>query len=391
MDHFEQTTRVGYGQKLGKSIKGVLVGFILVVVSIGMLYWNEGQQDLSKIAKKSVILSPESVTNDQTLEGKLVSVTGAINSEGKLGDGTYLNPADYVYLKRNVEMYSWIEKKNTSTKSNTGGSDTVTTTYDYKKDWIETPAESSSFAYSDGHSNPRKSLPSEKFLPNQINVGAYSVANLKDVSMPSGELIFLDYNDVTITEGMTIEGRTYLYVPTLINSSSTTSNYLNPQIGDLRIIYHAIKKGTNSTVMGKLERGSISAYIDKKDNRIHHVFDSNRDDALATLHSSYLMILWLLRFVGLLFLWTGLFLILAPLSTVLSIIPLLSGISSFLLALVTFVLALVIGVAVMIVSAIIHSLIALVVTVIIVAVLVVIWLKRKKKGVVETVMPSNNL
>ena len=80
MDHFEQTTRVGYGQKLGKSIKGVLVGFILVVVSIGMLYWNEGQQDLSKIAKKSVILSPESVTSDQTLEGKLVSVTGAINS-----------------------------------------------------------------------------------------------------------------------------------------------------------------------------------------------------------------------------------------------------------------------------------------------------------------------
>ena len=42
-DQFTEVTTEGWGQRLGGSLIAALIGFILVIVSIGLLYWNEGR------------------------------------------------------------------------------------------------------------------------------------------------------------------------------------------------------------------------------------------------------------------------------------------------------------------------------------------------------------
>ncbi|MGD0577268.1 MAG: TMEM43 family protein, partial [Candidatus Staskawiczbacteria bacterium] len=159
-DQFTTTSTTGYGSKIVNSISGVIFGLLLFVGSFVVLYLNEGRVDLSSIAKTAVEISSATVNADSSLNGKLVSATGIVSSTGNIGDNLFLNPGNYIAVERKVEMYSWVETKNTTTHNNTGGSSTTSTTYSYKKDWEENPADSSTFNYPDGHQNPGKSLDS---------------------------------------------------------------------------------------------------------------------------------------------------------------------------------------------------------------------------------------
>ena len=53
-DQFTEVTTKGWGSRILNSIKGVLVGFLMFIVSFGVLYWNEGRIDVSKIAETSI-------------------------------------------------------------------------------------------------------------------------------------------------------------------------------------------------------------------------------------------------------------------------------------------------------------------------------------------------
>ena len=72
---FTETTSVGWLGRLGSSIKGILVGLVLLIVSLVMLVLNERNavQDLKtnrEISDKVVSVSADSV--DSTNEGELV-------------------------------------------------------------------------------------------------------------------------------------------------------------------------------------------------------------------------------------------------------------------------------------------------------------------------------
>ncbi len=65
-DQFTDVTTTGYGGRIVNSIKGVVIGLILFVVSFGLLYWNEGRVDLSNIAKTATEISSAIVNTDST-------------------------------------------------------------------------------------------------------------------------------------------------------------------------------------------------------------------------------------------------------------------------------------------------------------------------------------
>ena len=116
---FSQITTTGYGNRIVNSIKGAVIGLILFAVSFGVLYWNEGQVDLSKIAKTAIEVSSTTVNTNSSLRGKLVSTTGVVNSNQIIGDNLFLNPDKFIATEREVEMYSWKEtsKSNSQNKS----------------------------------------------------------------------------------------------------------------------------------------------------------------------------------------------------------------------------------------------------------------------------------
>jgi len=70
-DQFTDVTTTGYGGRIINSIKGVVIGLILFVVSFGLLYWNEGRVDLSNIAKTATEISPQQLVPTQQLAENL--------------------------------------------------------------------------------------------------------------------------------------------------------------------------------------------------------------------------------------------------------------------------------------------------------------------------------
>ena len=103
----------GFWENLRASIAGVATGGVLFITSFVILWVNEGRVDLSQIARKSTQIPSAAV--DAASEGKFVSVTGPLTVAGKLGDAPYLLPGDYVSLDRQVQMYSWVERRPTQT------------------------------------------------------------------------------------------------------------------------------------------------------------------------------------------------------------------------------------------------------------------------------------
>ncbi|MEO0225505.1 MAG: hypothetical protein ABIL05_00980, partial [candidate division WOR-3 bacterium] len=99
-EEFVEVKRVGYGSKIIKSIIAIPIGIIMFIVSFVVLWTNEGRVNIGKVVETAVVLNSG---QDLTLaEGKMVSVTGMIETSTPIGDPEYLKPDRYVMLKREV-------------------------------------------------------------------------------------------------------------------------------------------------------------------------------------------------------------------------------------------------------------------------------------------------
>lgn len=189
-DQFTSVSEQGLGGSLMDSIKGVAAGALLFFVSFIVLWMNEGRVDLSEIAKKSTPVKADSV--DSGANGKFVSVTGALNTEEKLGDPELLNPGSYIKLDRAVEMFAWVEKKESKTETKLGGKKVTTTTISYAKEWTTSPKRPADFERPEGHENPELPLANEHFAAEKAMVGSYPF-NPSDqaLRLPSGDMLKL--------------------------------------------------------------------------------------------------------------------------------------------------------------------------------------------------------
>ena len=180
-DKFTEVTNVGLGSRLGNSIKGVVFGILLFLISFVVLYVTEGRVDYSKIASQAV-----EVGSVEVVDGDLVYVSGKLDVGEKLGDRKYLKEGDYAFVERVVEMYSWEEEKSTKSKKKLGGSETRETTYEYVKEWTDKPGNSASFKHKEGHTNPLQEIKSEEFASSLIEIDGYEI-NMNGLSLTDDE------------------------------------------------------------------------------------------------------------------------------------------------------------------------------------------------------------
>ncbi len=365
-DSFSTTSTVSYGGRIINSIKGVVIGLLLFVVSFGVLYWNEGRVDLANIAKTAVEVNSAAVSSDATLTGKLVSTTGSVDSSQNIGDSLFLNPDKFIAAERKVEMYAWVEKTQTQSSSNTGGSKTTTTTYTYSQNWVESPKLTSDFKHPEGHENPVKSLNDSTTEVTTASIGAYSF-DPQSVGLPGLSPLALNAHDVTVKNGATLASDNYLFI-----KNSATGTFEAPQLGDLRVSYLVLRPGFNGTIFGQLNGVKIDPYVDQAGNNLYRLFVGSRNQALATLQTEFLTMLWLLRAVGFLLMWFGLLAFFGPVSVVMDFLPVFGTISRSLIGTVTFLAALVLTVTTIVVSIIAHSLVALIVAALVMMVVMLV-------------------
>jgi hypothetical protein len=353
-DEYTEVEVISWGSRIGSSCMGLFLGILLFFASFFILYWNEGRVDFSQIASTAVEIS--ATTPNPAAQGKLVSTTGSLTSNERLGDDLFLNPGLYIAVDRTVEMFAWEETSQTDTKRNVGGSETRVTTYSYSQDWTNTPSDSSSFNKPEGHQNPPKPLDDYSSRVSQAQVGIYSL-DIPDINLPNFNSLALNPQNITVRDRFQLMGN-YLY-----KGRGTIDS---PEVGDLRIEYSVIPQGITVTALGKLESNNqIVPYFHQRNHRFYRLFTGTRDEAVSLLSNEYVIWTWVLRLVGFLIMWIGLLLAAAPISVILDFLPFLGSISRGITGTSTFIIAFVLSSMTILGSMLLHNLVALAIAVVV--------------------------
>lgn len=368
-DQYTVTTRTSYGVNIKNAFIGAILGLILFIASFFVLWINEGRINWSMVAKISISIQSDLVNKD--LAEKFVSTTGLlITTDNFIGDDLFLKSGNYIAIQRKSEMYSWKEFKKSESEEEIGGATKTTTTYSYKKVWLENPENSAEFEYEEGHENPRKRIDNLIRKVKNSKIGVYEI-DMTGVVLPDFIDVgadAIDKNAVNQYSGNASIIDKYVFVG---------RDYQDPSIGDLRISYSVVESGIKATIFGKLDGDSISPYS-YKDKVFYRIFRGSREEAVSKLQSEYVTNLWLFRLIGFLMMWFGLMLILNPINTFLKILPILSTISKFITGLATFLISLVLSVITILISMIFHNIVVFIVVLVIVIILIIFAIKKRQ-------------
>jgi hypothetical protein len=326
-DVFREVSNQGWLSRIGSSIKGVLVGGILILACVVALFWNEGRavNEAKRIAEgQAACVSVDSSTVSPGNEGKEIHISGDAATTEKPADDVFGVSASSIRLKRLVEMYQWKEKKEETKDTKLGGSEQTTTTYSYSKVWDDDVNDSSEFKHPEGHRNPDHK-PYENVIANaeNVTVGAFKLSTK-----------LIDQMETFVPLNVSKDSTT---LPTDIASSMKFTGgglYMgsdpeNPQVGDTRIHFQVVKPGPVS-VIGVQTGNSFTAFVSPHGETLF-LMDGlkSADEMFAAEKARNAMITWIIRFCGCLFMWIGFMMLVRPLRVVADVLPFAGDIVGF--------------------------------------------------------------
>ncbi|TXI74975.1 MAG: hypothetical protein E6Q42_10395 [Dechloromonas sp.] len=337
---FNTTTRQSWGSRLSQSLGGVLVGGALGIGAVVLLFWNEGRAvdratTLALGANRVISVSADRV--DPANDGELVHVSGVTTISGSLRDPLFGIDQPAIRLQRQVEMYQWVEERESKTREKLGGGTETVTTYRYEKKWSDRLQDSDDFQDASAHRNP-KSIPLEQaeWSADSVRLGAFrlnpaQVAELGPTQSLS--LAGLSWPGKVVDKPVIARGD-HLFL------GKTPDE---PRVGDLRVRFEWVAPGDVSVVAAQ-QGDSFTALVTPSGELA--LLENARVDAqamFATARHNNTMLTWLLRGVGLLLLFIGWKLVLNPLRTFAAVVPFFARIVDFGTGVVAIALTLVIG------------------------------------------------
>lgn len=344
MSYTEVTSRSWF-KRVGTALVMVLVGIVLIPVCLWLLFWNEGRsvgvaRALVEGADRVVAISADRV--DPSMEGQLVHLSGAVKPQGVPRDALFgIEAPGAVSLVRQVEMFQWVETSESRTETKLGGSEETVTVYSYSRQWRADHIDSSDFKVPEGHENPDRKLPGERFTVPEASIGAFTVEGglLADIGTDTG--LSLTQADAQAV-GQGLRGRR----PVSLGDGEVYvgEDDMAPRIGDLRISFQRVDLDAASLV-GTQTNGRVGPYVATNGYSflLAQPGTVTPDAMFETAQAENVFLTWLLRVAGLVGLFIGFFLILNVLSVVVSVLPFLGSLVGFGGAVVAFLLAVVLG------------------------------------------------
>jgi hypothetical protein len=303
----------GYGSRLVDSLKGVVVGLFLFVVSFPLLWWNEGRavQTAKSLEEGASMVVPVAAF-DRGNDGKLVHFTGQAATSEKLSDDL---GASMVALRfqRSVEMYQWEEHSS----SHEDGRGNKITTYTYSRDWSNRLISSSVFK-EDGHENPEEFAvaPTEQ-VAEKAKLGGFDLSpsiirEHVDKWEPADVAVPLQAAAVRRL-GVKRSGD-YWYVG---------DDPKAPSVGDCRFTYRAVVVPLTMSIIAKQQGSGFAAYPTKAgDDILLTAMEAKDAPAMFTqAQADNVVMTWFLRFLGWLFMTLGVFLVLRPIAMGVNFVP----------------------------------------------------------------------
>ncbi len=374
--------RQSYGNKLATSMIGAIIGIIMFLGSFVVLYYNEGRENLGKIAATA----KEVTNNSQAKSEELICFKGIIDTSDYAED-TYLVNDEYVYIERRVEMYAYVETKHTDKKDNLGGSSTITESYTYKLEWSTNPTTTPNF---NGDANEKPSITNENAYNNRIEtmpksatyqssniqVGEYPIADSVELS-GAKELGINEFKVNLATLPNAVISEKYI-----LQSMGENPSFSSFKEGDIRISFNIIKAGGNGIVFGAFSSGTITKFITPKGKSLLRLFSGvdTKAEAVSIFEKEHKTMTWILRLIGFILMFAGLMAMSNPITEFVSVIPIFSKVSKFAFSIIALIISLILTTLTILLSMILHNfwLAIALVAVIVLLVIVVITQKRKK-------------
>jgi len=343
-DSFTEVTRTSWFSRIGRSIVGVLIGIVLLIAMVVLLFWNEGRavttaRSLAEGAGIVVSVPADSV--DAANQGKLIHVTGEVETNETPSDAAFAISAPGVRLERKVEMYQWRQESKSETKTQVGGGQETVVTYTYSKAWEDRAIDSSDFKQPAGHANPPMEITSRSFQVQQATLGGFTLD--KDVIDRIGGERSLQISSERLTDIEKAYGGSKK-VSVVDDRIYLGFNPTSPAIGDYRIAYDVAPAATTS-IVGRQDGNGFAAYQTEAGDALLMVRAGALDAAkmFADAEAENTIITWVIRVAGIIGLFIGFFLLLAPLGVMGDVIPFIGSMIRFGTGLIAFILALLVG------------------------------------------------
>ncbi|KAM9860289.1 transmembrane protein 43 [Aulostomus maculatus] len=147
----------GFLERLSETAGGTVVGVGLFFLSIYVLFTNEGRalQTASSLDEglSQVVSLGTSPSLDLQNNNRLVHLSAQLHTSEPLHDPNYRVVVQAVKLQRQVEMYQWVEYRESRDYQENGETKTETT-YTYNTEWKSELINSRNFDKEIGHQNP---------------------------------------------------------------------------------------------------------------------------------------------------------------------------------------------------------------------------------------------
>ncbi len=321
-DSVTEVTSQGWFSRIISSIKSVLVGGALFLVSFPVLFWNEGRA--VRTAKSleegaGTVVSVPAAQVDPGNEGKLVHMTGEATTADTLTDPDFGVSVTAIKLVRDAEMYQWREEKKSEERKKLGGGSETVTTYSYVKAWDSEHQNSGEFKEPKGHANP-ETMPftGHTFVAPTVTVGAFTLSGALVDMLGNTQDLRLETSALSSLPGA-MAGRARIHNGRFYVGADPTA----PAIGDVRVSYEVVKPGPVSLIARQAGQ-SFEAYRAAAGDDILLLEDGTHPaDAMFKLAQERNVVLtWILRGVGFFLMFLGLVMVFRPVAVVADVVPL---------------------------------------------------------------------
>ena len=334
-------------------LTGILGGALLFLCAFPVLYFNEAQENLSKVAEQAIAYSIDETSS------YLGYTVGTFEATNKANDP--LLTREFVAVSRTVEMYGYIETQSTTTTNSGNTQSTLNSEirYTYSKAWLTNPAQTTTWRGRTSDFPRDLPINYNTWVVNlpQPRTSTSTGLSINNIPVDGTNLDLSASNDLSVTQDMIVDNVYSVLLGDLYTSIQGSFDLTKPVIGDVRISFTVIEFDDQGLLLGNIDNNQFSAFTTDGGNIMYRFFngESTIENVVSQLQTEYQLTIWIFRVVGFLMLFVGLLLSFKPISTLFNFIPIFGSVGSSLFTVVIFVVSLVLAVTTIVISLIVQN------------------------------------
>lgn len=311
MQHrFVETVLIGFIAVFVQAAAMVPTGVSLFGMSTSALFKNEARESLAdRVSRARTARADRAGGHD----GKLVTVTGALEASTTLGDPVFFEPSGYAGVIRQVEMFAWEERVSTKQRRLWGGGRQVDTITEYRTGWTSSVLPTRQMKHPEGHDNPPMPWSSARFVPESLRVGAWTVDPMDALVLDGRPVEPADVRWTDAGARLALSDDGWYYADGALPDA--------PRVGDVRVRFLVIPTGGEVTAVGMGRGDSLTPAAWGGGIGAVAVLPGDRGAAIGAFRALDAAIVWVVRIGGTIGVFASFALVTGPIFAVLDIVP----------------------------------------------------------------------